>query len=181
MNAALTGPLMTWGGLKVLAPSVEWLRKMRVALSNPPPVPAGRSFHARYKVPLASRVLLGASNCRESWPGAVSITPRFANPQNRRTSPAPCTRATEVIRVTVALATSTAATNCVPLVTSGLVVHAARSNCSQVTYTVPPAGTGCDPGVVGAQVSEAEICVVRQCTPSVESESITGPCTNECA
>src|SRR6266508_3256506 len=69
---------------------------MRVALSNPPPVPAGRSFHARYKVPLASRVLLGASNCRESWPGAVSITPRFANPQNRRTSPAPCTRATEV-------------------------------------------------------------------------------------
>src|SRR6266508_3403306 len=138
---------------------------MRVALSNPPPVPAGRSFHARYKVPLASRVLLGASNCRESWPGAVSITPRFANPQNRRTSPAPCTRATEVIRVTVALATSTAATNCVP----------------QVTYTVPPAGTGCDPGVVGAQVSGAEICVVRQCTPSVESESITGPCTNECA
>src|SRR5713226_7324876 len=126
-------------------------------------------------------VLLGASNWRESWPGAVSITPRSANPQNRRTSPAPCTRATVVTRCTAALATSTVATNCVPDVISGLVVHAAGSNCSHVTYKVPPAGTGCDPGVVGAHVSGVEICVVRQCTPSVESESITGPSTAECA
>jgi hypothetical protein len=86
-----------------------------------------------------------------------------------------------VTRWTVAVATLTVATNCVPEVTSGLVVHAAGSNCSQVTYRVPPAGTGCDPGVVGAHVPGAEICVVRQCTPSVESESITGPWTNECA
>src|SRR6266540_855700 len=154
---------------------------MRVALAKPPPVPAGRSFHARYRVPLLSRVLLGASNWRESWPGAVSITPRSANPQNRRTSPAPRTRAARVTRRTVSLATSTVATNCVPDVTSGLVVHAAWSNCSHVTYRVPPAGTGCEPGVVGAHVSGEEICVVRQCTPSVESDSITGPWTNECA
>src|SRR5216684_6935983 len=154
---------------------------MRVALPKPPPGPLGRSFQARYRVPWESMVLAGASNSRESWPGAVSITPRSANPQNRSTSPAPCTRATAVTRCTVALATLTVATNCVPDVTSGLVVQAAGSNCSHVTYKVPPAGTGCDPGVVGAQVSGEEICVVRQCTPSVESDSITGPWTDECA
>src|SRR5258708_21188681 len=101
-------------------------------------------------------MLAGASNSRESWPGAVSITPRSANPQNRSTSPAPCTRATVVTRSTVALATFTVATNCVPDVTSGLVVHAAGSNCSHVTYKVPPAGTGGDPRVLGAHVSQAE-------------------------
>src|SRR5216683_7355522 len=131
---------------------------MRVALPKPPPGPLGRSFQARYRVPWASMVLLGASNARESWPGAVSITPRSANPQNRRTSPAPCTRATVVTRNTVALATSTVATNWVPDVTSGLVVHAAGSNCSHVTYSIPPTGTGCDPGVVGAHVSGDETC-----------------------
>src|SRR6266852_8823486 len=132
------------------------------------------------RVPFESIVLAGASNKRESCPGWVAITSRLANPQKVIVSPAPWTRATWVIRLTVALATSTVAMNCVPLVTVEVgLEQAAGSNCAQEMYKVPPAGTGCDPGVVGAQALAAEIGVVRQWMPSVESLRVTGPSTKE--
>jgi hypothetical protein len=56
-----------------------------------------------------------------------------------------------------AVAASTVATNWVPLVDWRFVVHAATSNASHEIKSFSPAGVGCEPGLVGAQVSEAEI------------------------
>src|SRR5579859_783455 len=84
---------------------------MRVALLVLPPTPLGRSFQAAYRTPSASRVVVGISKLRTSWPGAVSITSRRSDGVLQATirSPLPLIGAIAVRDNTPALATSSVA------------------------------------------------------------------------
>src|SRR5215470_18267516 len=102
MMAVSGAGLMAWGVLQVWFPSREKLRKMRVALLLAPPTPSGRSFHTAYRTPLGSMVVLGSSEFRTSWPGAVWMTSRRSRALLQATilSPAPLTAAMVVMRET---------------------------------------------------------------------------------
>src|SRR5579859_1615601 len=130
----LTAPLMTCGVLQVLFPSREKLKKMRVALESPPPTPPGRSFHAAYKMPFGSMVVLGPSKLRTSWPAWVSMTSRrsWALLQATILSPEPFTAAMVVIRETVPVpAAAVAIISCAAVLLA--LVHPAGTDCSQET------------------------------------------------
>src|SRR5215470_3032254 len=134
MIAVSRAGLMTCGVLQVLFPSLEKLRKMRVALLLPPPTPSGRSFHTAYRTPLGSTVVLGSSELRMSCPGAVSMTSRRSEGLLQATilSPSPFTAAMVVMRETVPVpAAAVAIIWCCAVIRA--LVHPAGTCCSHET------------------------------------------------